>query len=198
MRLKVAVLISGNGSNLQALIDTTKQTDYPAEIVLVLSNKADVYGLERAQKAGISTAIISHKDFPDRESFDRAMDGELKKHGAAFLCLAGFMRILSPWFVGEWAGKAINIHPSLLPAYKGTNTHKRVLEAGEKIHGCTVHWVTEELDSGAIIAQSSLEILPSDTPESLQQRVHQLEHQLYPETLRKIATAKPPRRGEQG
>ncbi|MFZ4125277.1 MAG: phosphoribosylglycinamide formyltransferase [Rickettsiales bacterium] len=188
MRKKVAVLISGNGSNLQALMDATKSTDYPAEIVLVLSNKADAYGLERARKAGIPTAVISHNDFPDRETFDRAMDAELKKHGVEFLCLAGFMRILSPWFTKQWAGKAINIHPSLLPAYKGTDTHKRVLEAGEKNHGCTVHWVTEELDSGAIIAQSELYVMPNDTAETLQQRVHALEHVLYPATLEKLAS----------
>lgn len=187
MRLKVAVLISGNGSNLQALIDATKQPDYPAEIIFVLSNKANAYGLERAKKAGITTAVISHKEFPDRESFDRAMDTELKKHGTEFICMAGFMRILSPWFTKTWQDKAINIHPSLLPAYKGVDTHKRVLEAGEKKHGCSIHWVTEELDSGAIIAQSSLDILPGDTAESLQQRVHALEHTLYPEILRKIA-----------
>ncbi len=180
------MLISGNGSNLQALIDATKQPDYPAEIVLVLSNKADAYGLKRAELVGIPTKIISHTAYADRETFDRSMDAELKKHGVEFLCLAGFMRILSPWFTKEWTGKAINIHPSLLPAYKGTNTHARVLEAGEKIHGCTVHWVSETLDSGTIIAQSSLEILPNETAESLQQRVHVLEHQLYPEALKKI------------
>lgn len=186
-KLKVAVLISGNGSNLQALIDAAKSPDYPAEIICVLSNKADAFGLERAKKANIPTAVISHKDFPDRESFDRAMDAELKKHGAEFLCLAGFMRILSPWFTKQWAGKSINIHPSLLPAHKGTDTHKRVLEAGDTQHGCSVHWVTEELDSGAIIAQASLDVLPNDTAESLQQRVHALEHVLYPDTLKKVA-----------
>ncbi|MBN8544158.1 MAG: phosphoribosylglycinamide formyltransferase [Alphaproteobacteria bacterium] len=191
MRLKVAVLISGNGSNLQALMDATKPPNYPAEIVLVLSNKADAYGLERAKKAGVPTVVISHKDFPDRETFDRTMDAELRKHGVEFLCLAGFMRILSPWFTREWAGKAINIHPSLLPAYKGTDTHKRVLEAREQKHGCTVHWVTEELDSGAIIAQSALYVMPNDTAETLQQRVHALEHALYPEALKKVVKRNP-------
>jgi phosphoribosylglycinamide formyltransferase 1 len=190
MRVKVAVLISGNGSNLQALIDAASAPDYPAQIAFVLSNKADAYGLERAKKAGIPTAVVSHADFPDRESFDRAMHAELEKHGIALLCLAGFMRILSPWFTQTWAGKAINIHPSLLPAYKGTHTHQRVLEAGEKQHGCTVHWVTEELDSGAIIGQSALEILPSDTAESLQQRVHALEHALYPAILAKVTLSR--------
>jgi phosphoribosylglycinamide formyltransferase-1 len=187
MRLKIAVLISGNGSNLQALIDATKAPNYPAEIVLVLSNKTDAYGLDRAKKSDIPTSVISHKDFPDRESFDRAMDAKLKNHGVEFLCLAGFMRILSSWFTREWSGKSINIHPSLLPAYKGTDTHKRVLEAGERTHGCTVHWVTEELDSGVIIAQSALYVMPNDTTETLQHRVHALEHALYPEALRKVA-----------
>jgi phosphoribosylglycinamide formyltransferase-1 len=186
MRLKVAVLISGNGSNLQALIDAAKAPDYPAEIVFVLSNKADAYGLERAQSAGIPTAVISHKDYADREAFDRAMDAELKKHGTEFICMAGFMRILSPWFTKQWEGKAINIHPSLLPAYKGVDTHARALAAGDAKHGCSIHWVTEELDSGAIIAQASLDIAKGETAETLQQRVHALEHVLYPETLKKI------------
>lgn len=188
MRLKVAVLISGNGSNLQALIDAAARPDYPAQIVFVLSNKADAYGLERAKHAGIPTCVISHKDFADRESFDRAMDAQLKQHGVEFICMAGFMRILSPWFTQEWAGKAINIHPSLLPAHKGTDTHRRALEAGDTQHGCTVHWVTEELDSGAIIGQSALDILPAETAEGLQQRVHELEHVLYPSILQKLAS----------
>jgi len=187
MRLRVGVLISGFGSNLQALMDATKDPTFPAEIALVVSNKADAFGLERARKTGIPTATISHKDFADRESFDRAMHAELVGHGVQLICLAGFMRILSPWFTKTWADKAINIHPSLLPAHKGTDTHKRALEAGDKVHGCTVHWVTEELDSGAIIAQSKLDVLPNDTAESLQQRVHALEHALYPEALRKVA-----------
>lgn len=182
-KTRVAVLVSGNGSNLQALIDAAKSPDYPAEIVLVLSNKAGAYALQRAKAAGIATATISHRDYETREAFDRAMDAALKTHAVEFLCLAGFMRILSPWFTHAWAGKAINIHPSLLPAYKGTDTHKRVLEAGEKMHGCTVHWVTEELDSGAILGQATLEVLASDTPETLQQRVHALEHGLYPKVL---------------
>ena len=188
MRLKVGVLISGFGSNLQALMDATKDPAFPAEIVLVVSNSVDTFGLERAKKAGIPTAVMPHKGFTDRESFDRAMHAELVGHGVQLICLAGFMRILSPWFTKTWSNKAINIHPSLLPAHKGTDTHKRALEAGDKVHGCSVHWVTQELDSGAIIAQSQLDILPEDTAESLQQRVHALEHKLYPAALEKVAS----------
>lgn len=186
-RVRTAVLISGNGSNLQALLDATKRSDYPAEIALVLSNKQEAYGLTRAEKAGVPTITIRHTDFPDRESFDRAMDTALRDANIELVVMAGFMRILSDWFVHSWMGKLINIHPSLLPEYKGINTHQRVLEAGEKHHGCTVHWVIPELDAGNIIAQAALDIHPSDTAETLQQRVHGLEHQLYPEAVKKVA-----------
>ena len=186
-RIKTAVLISGNGSNLQALIDATEHTDYPAQIVLVISNQEEAYGLVRAENAGITTAIIPHTNFATREAFDAMIDATLHTHGIELVCLAGFMRILSNNFVTQWSGKLINIHPSLLPAYKGTRTHQRVLAAGEKYHGCTVHWVTPELDAGEIIAQSSLEILPTDTAETLQARVHTLEHALYPLALKQVA-----------
>ncbi|MFM9889320.1 MAG: phosphoribosylglycinamide formyltransferase [Rickettsiales bacterium] len=186
-RLRTAVLISGHGSNLQALLDAATSPDYPAEICLVISNNTDAFGLKRAEDAGVPTAIIDHRHFAQREDFDRMMDAALHTHEVALVAMAGFMRILSPWFVQQWAGKLINIHPSLLPSYKGVNTHARVLAAGEKHHGATVHWVTPELDSGEIIAQASLDIAPGDTAETLQQRVHALEHQLYSQALQKVA-----------
>ena len=187
-RVKTAVLISGNGSNLQALLDAARAPDYPAEIVLVISNREEAFGLDRAEKAGVATAIVPHANFKSREAFDAVLDATLRTHGIELVCLAGFMRILSPGFVAAWAGKLINIHPSLLPAYKGTNTHARVLEAKEIQHGCTVHWVTAELDSGGIIAQASLEVAAEDTVETLKNRVHALEHRIYPEALRNIAS----------
>lgn len=186
-RVKTAVLISGNGSNLQAILGAARGADYPAEIVLVISNKEDAFGLKRAENAGITTAVIPHGNYPDRETFDRMMDASLRTHEIELVVMAGFMRILSDWFVEQWQGKLINIHPSLLPKYKGLNTHARAIEAGDTEHGATVHWVTPELDSGEIIAQMSTPILPGDTPESLKERIHTLEHQLYPEALRKIA-----------
>lgn len=186
-RIKTAVLISGNGSNLQTLIDAAEAPDYPAEICVVISNVETAYGLTRAQNAGIPTVVIPHGNFESREAFDRMVDAALKTHGIELVVMAGFMRILSEWFVGEWAGKLINIHPSLLPKYKGLHTHARALEAGDVEHGATVHWVTPELDSGEIILQRAIPILADDTPESLKQRVHALEHQIYPEALRKVA-----------
>lgn len=187
-RIPTAVLISGNGSNLQALLDAAAAPDYPAQITLVISNKADAFGLTRAAKAGVATAVINHKDYDSREAFDAAMDAALRAAGIELVVLAGFMRVLSDWFVNQWTGRLINIHPSLLPAYRGMDTHARVLAAGETQHGATVHWVIPELDAGEIIAQASLEILPGDTAASLQTRVHALEHQLYPEALRRVAS----------
>ena len=186
-RVATAVLISGNGSNLQAILDAAQQPDYPARIALVISNRADAFGLTRAEQAGVPGLTLAHGDYPDRESFDRAMDAALRDAGIELVVLAGFMRILSDWFVGQWQGRLINIHPSLLPAYKGTDTHRRVLEAGETNHGCTVHWVIPELDAGEIIAQSTLTIAPGETAGQLQQRVHVLEHALYPQALRQVA-----------
>ena len=182
-KCRVAVLISGSGSNLQALIDAAKFPDYPAEIALVISNKADAYGLTRARDAGIATHIISHRDYASREAFDSALDAALREADIAFVCLAGFMRVLTDGFVTAWHGRMINIHPSLLPKFKGLNTHARALEAGETEHGCTIHWVSAGVDEGEMIAQSRCAILANDTPETLQQRVHALEHVLYPETL---------------
>ena len=186
-RVATAVLISGNGSNLQALLDAGADPNYPAEITFVLSNKAEAYGLTRAANAGVKTTVINHRDYPDREQFDRAMDAALRAENIELIAMAGFMRVLSDWFVARWAGRLINIHPSLLPAYKGLNTHARAIEAGEKQHGASVHWVIPELDAGELIAQAALDILPGETAESLQQRVHALEHQLYPAALKKVA-----------
>ena len=186
-RLNMAVLISGNGSNLQALLDAAAAPDYPARIVLVISNNEEAFGLKRAEDAGVPTAMIDHRHYANRESFDRMVDAALRTHEIELVALAGFMRILSAWFVQQWQGRLINIHPSLLPKFKGLNTHQRVLDAGERQHGATVHWVTPELDAGEIIAQSALDILPGENAAALQQRVHALEHQLYPEAVRKVA-----------
>ncbi len=175
--MRIAVLVSGKGSNLQALIDA----NLSGQIIGVLSNKADAYALERAKKANIATAVVSHKDFPNRESFDEAMHQQLLAWQIDLVILAGFMRILTPSFVSQWQGKMLNIHPSLLPYYKGVNTHQRVLNTGDRFHGCTVHFVTAELDAGQSIAQSAIEVHLNDTVETLAQRVHKLEHFIYPQ-----------------
>lgn len=186
-RVRTAVLVSGNGSNLQALLDASAAPDYPAHIALVLSNREDAYALTRAENAGIPIAVIPHVNYPDRVSFDKVVSAALESHEIELVVMAGFMRILSDWFVEKWRGRLINIHPSLLPKYKGLNTHARAIEAGDKEHGATVHWVTPQLDSGEIILQESLTIMPDDTPETLKERVHALEHQLYPQALRGVA-----------
>jgi len=186
-RLKTAVLISGRGSNLKALLDACASKDFPARIVLVISNIAEAGGLSYARAAGIPVAILPHKDYPSREDFDAAMDKRLDEAGAEFICLAGFMRILSDGFVRRWDGKMINIHPSLLPAYKGTHVHERALEAGEKISGCTVHYVVPELDSGPAILQAQVPVLAGDTPDTLAARVLAEEHRIYPAALKMIA-----------
>lgn len=186
-RIKTAVLISGYGSNLQALIDACAEPDFPATLSLVISNVANVKGLERASAAGIPSIVIPHGNYTSREAFDNAMDAALAHHAIELVCLAGFMRVLSKTFTQQWAGKLINIHPSLLPKYKGLNTHARALEAGDPEHGATVHWVTPELDSGEIIVQKAIPILAGDTPELLKQRVHVLEHMLYPAALEIVA-----------
>ena len=179
--MRIAVLVSGNGSNLQALIDAQHGKQLSGQIVGVLSNKADAYALRRAEDANIATAVISHKNFPNRESFDVAMHQQLLAWQVDLVILAGFMRILTPEFVSKWQGKMLNIHPSLLPFYKGMNTHQRVLNTGDRLHGCTVHFVTAELDAGQSIAQSVIQVSLQDTAESLAQRVHQLEHFIYPQ-----------------
>lgn len=174
--MKIAVLVSGNGSNLQALIDAKVS----GQIVGVISNKPDAFALERAEKAGIATAVIEHKNYPDRASFDAVMHQQLLDWGVDLVILAGFMRILTPGFVQSWHGKMLNIHPSLLPHYKGMHTHQRVLNSGEVFHGCTVHFVTAELDAGPALAQSVLKVNQHDTADSLAERIHHLEHFIYP------------------
>lgn len=173
------VLISGSGSNLQALIDA----GFASSIRAVISNKANAYGLERAKQAGITTHVLSHKDFSSRETYDTALAELIHPYKPQVIVLAGFMRILTPAFVEQFLGKIINIHPSLLPKYPGLHTHQRALDAGDKQHGVSIHFVTAELDGGPLIAQASLPILADDTAESLQQNVHALEHQLYPKVL---------------
>ena len=179
--MRIAVLVSGNGSNLQALIDAQHGKQLSGQIVGVLSNKADAYALRRAEDANIATAVISHQNFPNRESFDVTMHQQLLAWQVDLVILAGFMRILTPEFVSQWQGKMLNIHPSLLPFYKGMNTHQRVLNTGDRLHGCTVHFVTAELDAGQSIAQSVIQMSLQDTAESLAQRVHELEHFIYPQ-----------------
>ncbi|MBP2298339.1 phosphoribosylglycinamide formyltransferase [Azospirillum picis] len=187
-KLKLGVLISGRGSNLQALIDACAAPDFPAEIALVLSNKADALGLERASGAGIATAVVSHRDHAgDKAAFEAAMDATLRDAGVELICLAGFMRLLSPWFVGRWQDRLINIHPSLLPSFKGLDTHQRALTTGVRFHGCTVHFVRPEMDEGPIIAQAAVPVLPGDDAARLGQRVLDAEHKLYPHAVRLIA-----------
>lgn len=188
-RKRVAVLISGRGSNMAALIAAAKAPDYPAEIALVLSNVPGAGGLAIAEAEGIATATIDSKAFPrDREGFERAMQAVLEAQRIDIVCLAGFMRILTPWFVGRWEGRMINIHPALLPAYKGLDTHARALADGAKEHGATVHFVTPEMDEGEIILQEAVPVLPGDTAETLGARVLAVEHRIYPAALRMIAT----------
>ena len=188
MKKRVAILISGRGSNMAALIDAAKDPAYPAEIVLVLTNIADAGGLERAREAGIATEVVEHRPFgKDRAAFDRAMHAVLERHRIEIVCLAGFLRLLTPWFVERWSGRLINIHPSLLPAFKGLDTHARALAAGATQHGATVHFVVPELDSGPIIAQESVPVLPGDTEDTLAARVLAVEHRIYPLALKRVA-----------
>lgn len=190
MKKRVGILISGRGSNMRALIEAGQEKDYPAEIVLVISNVADAGGLAFAREHGIKTEVIEHKKFPSREIFDNAMDVALKSANVEIVALAGFMRLLSPRFVENWHGRMINIHPSLLPAYKGLHTHKRAIEAGEKFAGCTVHFVTPELDDGPTILQARVPVLPGDSEDALAARVLEQEHKIYPEALRLVAEGK--------
>jgi phosphoribosylglycinamide formyltransferase 1 len=221
---RVAVLISGRGSNMTALIEAARDDSFPAEIALVLSNRPDAAGLTRARAEGIATAVVDHTAFGkdrqtldrqtfdrqtldrqaldrqaldrqaldrqalDRQAFERAIDAQLQAHRIDLVCLAGFMRLLTPWLVRRWEGRLINIHPALLPAYKGLNTHERVLAAGEKSHGATVHFVVPEMDSGPIIAQGRVPVHDDDTPETLAARVLAEEHRLYPLALKLVAS----------
>lgn len=182
--IKIAVLVSGSGSNLQALIDA----NLSGQIVGVISNKPEAFALQRAKNAGIATAVIEHKQFPNREAFDNVMHQQLLDWNVDLVILAGFMRILSAPFVQAWEGKMINIHPSLLPNYKGMHTHQRVLHTGDTLHGCTVHYVTVELDAGQALAQGVLKVNVHDTADSLANRVHVLEHLIYPQVAEWICT----------
>ncbi len=186
-KLKVGILISGRGSNMAALIEAARATDYPAEIAIVVSNVAAAPGLETARKAGIAIAAIPHKGFADRESFDRAVSAEMEKHGVGLVALAGFMRIQSPWFPTHWKDRLINIHPSLLPSFKGLHVQQQAIDAGARISGCTVHFVTPELDAGPIIAQAAVPVLAGDTAEALAARILRQEHRLYPLVVRWFA-----------
>jgi phosphoribosylglycinamide formyltransferase 1 len=187
-RKRVAVLISGRGSNMAALIAAAAAPGYAAEIAFVLSNRADAGGLAFAAQRGIATAVIDHAAFgKDREAFERAMQAELETRQIDIVCLAGFMRLLTPWFVRHWQGRMINIHPALLPAFKGLDTHERALATGVKIHGATVHFVVPEMDSGPIIAQGAVPVADDDTPATLGARVLAVEHAIYPLALRLVA-----------
>lgn len=187
-RRRVAILISGRGSNMAALIAAAQAADYPAEIALVLANRPDAKGLGVAQDARLTTAIVDHTRFgKDREAFERALQAELEAQAIDIVCLAGFMRLLTPWFVSRWQGRLINIHPALLPAFKGLDTHERALAAGVKIHGATVHFVVPEMDSGPVIAQGAIAVRDDDTAETLAARVLAIEHTIYPLALRLVA-----------
>jgi phosphoribosylglycinamide formyltransferase-1 len=194
-KTKVAILISGRGSNMQAIVRACEKPDFPAEVALVLSNKIDAAGLEFAKREGIKTAIVEHQNFSQkifpnkskeelREDFDKKVSEEIEKSGAKIICLAGFMRLLSGWFVERWFDKLINIHPSLLPEFKGADAVGDAIKAGAKISGCTVHFVREEMDSGPIILQSKVEILPNETKETLAAKILQKEHEIYPQALK--------------
>jgi phosphoribosylglycinamide formyltransferase 1 len=187
-RKRVAVLISGRGSNMAALIEAAKDKKYPAEIVLVISNRPDAGGLLVAQAAGIATAVVDHTQFgKDRTDFERAVQALLEKHRIDLVCLAGFMRLLTPEFVSKWHLRILNIHPALLPAFKGLDTHKRALQAHAKIHGATVHFVVPEMDSGPIIAQGAIAVRPIDREDTLAMRVLEVEHRIYPLALKLVA-----------
>ena len=186
-RIKVGILISGNGTNLQAIIDASQKNSFPAEIAIVISNNPSAYGLKRAISADIPTKVIDHKLFDQREDFDTAVSVELRKADCELICLAGFMRILSEQFVNNWPMRIINIHPSLLPSFKGRNVQKQAIDAGVRIAGCTVHFVISELDAGPIIAQAAVPVLKQDTPASLSARILQQENHIYPLALELIA-----------
>lgn len=184
---RVAVFASGGGTNLQCLIDAAAGPDYPARIALVLSNNADAYCLQRATIAGIPSAVIDHRDFADRPSFEAVVHKTLLRHAIDYICLAGFMRVLTGGFVARWHDRMLNIHPSLLPKYKGLETHRRALEAGDLIAGATVHLVRPALDDGPLLLQAEVPIREGDTPESLAERVLLREHEIYPKALAMLA-----------
>lgn len=185
---RVAILISGRGSNMVSLIEAARAPDYPAEIVLVISNRPDAAGLERARAAGIATLVIDHKQFATRMAFEAKLHAALLDARIDLLCNAGFMRMLTGGFVDRWRDRQLNIHPSLLPSFPGLDTHQRALDEGVRIHGCTVHFVRLEMDTGPIVAQAAVPVLPGDTADSLGARVLAAEHRLYPHALRLVAS----------
>lgn len=187
MKKRVAILISGRGSNMQSLIQAAKQADYPAEIIGVISNNPEAKGIESAEKKGIDTAIVERQHFLDKAEYNDMIDAQLRDWNAEIICLAGFMDILGAPFTDLWAGKIINIHPSLLPLYKGLHTHQQALDAGAKTHGCTVHFVTPSMDEGPTILQAEVPVLPDDTQDTLSARVLIEEHMLYPQALAMLA-----------
>lgn len=184
-KIRLAILISGRGTNMESILDACAEENYPATPVLVLSNQPDAQGLRSAAARGVPTHAIDHKPYGmDREAFERAVDAALEAANVELVALAGFMRILTPWFVQRWSDRLVNIHPSLLPKYTGLNTHQRAIDAGDSEHGCSVHWVTEGVDEGRVIAQARVPVLPTDTAESLRARVLPQEHRLYPQALK--------------
>lgn len=186
-KTKAAIFISGRGSNMMALVEAAKAPDFPAKFGLVVSNDPAAKGLEWAAAQGIATLAVDHKPFRgDREAHERAIDAGLRSHGVEFICLAGYMRILTPWLVGQWTGRMINIHPALLPDFKGLHTHDRAMEAGVAEHGATVHWVSPGVDEGETILQARVPVLPGDTADTLAARVLEQEHKLYPAAVRKV------------
>ncbi len=187
-RKRTAILISGRGSNMRCLIEAAADPNYPAEIVLVLSNRPEAQGLSLAKELGVAAAAVDHKIHAGRESFEASLQVLLDLHRVELICLAGFMRLLTPSFVRAWEGRLINIHPALLPAYRGLHTHERALADGVKIHGCTVHFVVPAMDEGPIIAQAAVAVLDSDTPQTLARRVLEQEHVIYPAALAAVAS----------
>lgn len=200
MKRRVGILISGRGSNMTALIDQAASPDYPAEIALVIANRADAAGLPVAAQRGVATQVIASRDFgADRAAHEAAIDAALRAAGCEFLCLAGYMRLLTPWLVQRWSGRMINIHPSLLPVFPGLDTHRRALAAGVKIHGCTVHLVTDGMDAGPILAQAAVPVLPADDELTLAARILVQEHRIYPAALAALITGMSvPARAESG
>ena len=185
--MKIGILISGRGSNMQALVEACKSPGYPAEVAVVISNRPDALGLEYARHCGLPALVIDHKVYESREAFEADLHEALIAHDVELVCNAGFMRLLTKGFVDQWLDRQINIHPSLLPAFKGLHTHERVIEQGVKITGCSVHYVRTEMDSGPIIAQAAVQVQEGDTPGDLAARVLQAEHKLYPHALRLVA-----------
>lgn len=187
-RVRTAVMISGRGSNMEALLDASRAPDYPAEVVLVLSNRPDAGGLATARAAGVAAEAVEHRAYNgDREAHERELDARLRAAGVELVALAGYMRVLTPWFVQAWRGRMLNIHPSLLPHFPGLDTHARALAAGHGRHGCTVHWVSEGVDEGPVLGQAEVPVLPGDTESTLAARVLEAEHRLYPDALARAA-----------